>query len=226
MSGLPEGLVPVTQFIKEDFHAALAKAKQPKETIPTVPIEEVDLDSYARELTEYDHMKHDQGWNEEALKLIGHRRDATNDYAQTTSNMRQQLKNEQDDLRVKSYAMQVKQFFLRLDPRRAKMFVRELTGSEQGDWQKLFGYLDEIPDPPAKRLNPSYEKSKTYARTLRATRNYEKAIDAARTAYDRAKAWNAFLDKKAEETAPALPAPQKPKALSLRAESVTTASRS
>jgi len=141
--------------------------------------------------------------------------DSTLDYAHHASDMRKSLKEEQDDLRVKQYALQTKQFFLRLDPRLAKMFVLELTGTERGDWQKLFGHLDEIPDPPAKRLNPSYEKSKAFARTIRATHNLEQAILAAKKAWGTAKDWNKFLDDKAKLPVPALPSPKTPKALAI-----------
>lgn len=145
-------------------------------------------------------------------------RDSALDYERHSSNMRQALKQEQDDLRVKQYALQTKQFFLKLEPRRAKMFLLELTGSEQGDWRKLLGHLDEIPDQPAKRLNPSYEKSKTFNRVLRATGNTERALLASRKTWDNAKAWNKFLDDKAKQAAPALPPAKMPKALTIGGE--------
>jgi hypothetical protein len=89
------------------------------------------------------------------------------------------------------------------------MFVLDLTGDAHGDWRQLFTHLDEIPGTPAKRLNASYEKSKTFNRVFRATRNWETAILAAQKVYKNAKSWNAFLDERDGKKTVAAPAQAK-----------------
>jgi len=158
-------------------------------------------------------MKKETSWqDEEKAILLGS--DPALDLAFHAGNMREALREEQDDLRVRQYALQVKMFFLKLDPVRAKAFVMELTGDPHGDWRELFEHLAKISSPPPKRRNPSYEKSKAYYKTLVATRNYDSALKAACRAYEDAKQWNEFLDKKQQST-PALPPVKTPKAIEI-----------
>ncbi len=152
-------------------------------------------------------MKKETSWQDEQRAiLLGN--DPALDLAFHAGNMREALKEEQDDLRVRQYALQIRMFFLKLDPVRAKAFVLELTGDPYGDWRKLFEHLEKIPAPPPKRRNPSYEKSKAYYKTLVATRNYGSALKAACRAYEDAKQWNEFLDKKQEPTPALLSTPK------------------
>jgi len=208
-----------SKYGPEEYSNALAKWRYERALKlgldSSISVQMYDALRYARQKLQEPKNQQVLAWQEEAMTLMGFAPDPTLDYAGHASNMRKALKEEQDDLRAKQYALQVKQFFLRLDPRRAKMFVLELTGTERGDWQKLFGHLDEIPDQPTKRLNPSYEKSKAFARTIRATKNLERAILAASKAYDDAKEWNKFLDDKARLPVPALPPAKTPKALAI-----------
>src|SRR6266705_886170 len=158
-------------------------------------------------------MKKETSWqDEEKAILLGS--DPALDLAFHAGNMREALREEQDDLRVRQYALQVKMFYLKLDPVLAKTFVMELTGDPHGDWRELFEHLAKISSPPPKRRNPSYEKSKAYYKTLVATRNYDSALKAACRAYEDAKEWNEFLDKK-QQPAPALPPAKTPPALEI-----------
>jgi hypothetical protein len=81
--------------------------------------------------------------------------------------MLEDIKDQTQTLKVKSFALNIRQFFLKLDNHHAELFVRELTADPGGRWSKLFALKGAIGSKPLPRLDPTREASKAYLKALR-----------------------------------------------------------